>query len=241
LKAAVERVIKKASEKNDAAKYTGTSLPENFYLGFEYQNQLPDAKAAPRLDQQLKSVEMIVNICLANRVPRIEELTRVKLPEEDPKAEAAPRPSATGTAKKPASEPEKPVISRTPLRLVFTATQPQFRGIVNQIAALKQPLSVIRNIEVQNEKPAVPRPEAPAPAEPAALPADGGNAGADVPSTPVPTPSLSGAPATGTGGGSGSSRIAYFLGEEKLKVTLDVDFVSVEQPAPDKPASARKP
>ena len=202
-----------------------TKLPsEKFFLGFErYETAPPAREAAAAVGRELKAIDWVVNKLLDNRVAEIRSLTRAELPEEkgriragEKKAPATPvpaKPAAGKAAGKGGALAKDTVDHQVELHridLVFIADQARFRQILNSITEYKGQFFIIRTLAVKNEKQvAPPRLLAAADGSAAAPAADGTAAGA--------------APAS-----------SYLVGEEKVEVTLVLEFVEFSENQPAK-------
>lgn len=154
LRASVSAVVKKAAENN-------VTLPDKFYLGFDsYQTQPPSVAGAPYLLRQLKTVELVVNSMIDNRVTTISSITRAPLPQEGGAAPAA-APARTGAAPTAGAKPGGPAapaaanVERFPFSIQFTADQSNFRVVLNKISGTDKQFLIVRNLTVKNtdEKP----------------------------------------------------------------------------------------
>jgi hypothetical protein len=141
------------------ARASKVQLPENFYLGFdEYTTSLPNSAAAPLLGRELKAIETLANVIVSAHVDSVNGLTRVPLLQE--KA-ATPTPGKT-RATKPRLAPNAATRAGegNSLEVGFSASPAATRKVLNQIAAAKEQLFVIRTLVVKNQVDKAPKREA---------------------------------------------------------------------------------
>jgi len=121
-------------------------LPENFHLGFdEFTAALPDTATSALLGQQLRQVELLVNLLIDNHVDAITELNRPTVPTE-PIGVASPASRRTST--------ESPrVVERSVVDVAFTGSPSAVRKVVNQVASFDQQFFIVRTLHVRNEQP----------------------------------------------------------------------------------------
>jgi hypothetical protein len=144
LRNAVNNIRAKAQEKK-------VKLPEKFYLGFEdFQSQLPTPEAAPILNREFKTIQKLVNQLVDWKVDSIDLLDR-----KQPTPQAAPAPPPA-QGKKPAdAAPAAPKIGVRNLSLTFTSSLEKCRYALNEIPKSPEFL-IIRNLTIENTKPAPP-------------------------------------------------------------------------------------
>jgi hypothetical protein len=134
----------------DKARANKIKLPENFYLGFDdFATSLPNTNATPLLGQQLKAVEMLVDILLEAHVDAITAFHRTPLREE--KGAPAP-PPASPAAHKTAGAPAAEIVESSAVELTWSSTPGAARKVLNQITSAKQQFFTTRTLHVRNEK-----------------------------------------------------------------------------------------
>lgn len=199
LRASVSAVIKKAAENNVA-------LPDKFYLGFDsYQTQPPSVAGAPYLLRQLKTVELVVNAMIENRVTAINTITRTPLPQEGGGAVARPAAKTTGAAKPAGAVAAN--VERFPFEIRFTADQSSFRVVLNRITGNSKQFLIVRNLTVTNtnEKPT-----------PRAIPV----------AAAIPVQAQQGQqPQAAVDKSSPAQNLQYIVGTEKVEVNLQLEMV----------------
>lgn len=213
LKASVTAIRTKANQNSP-----GSKLPEKFFLGFErYETAPPARDAAGPLGAELKAIEWLCGMLLDNRLVELKKLERDELPEEKGRANNRDKKPATATAPAKAS-PGKPggpakdhQAEKHRVELDFVVDQLHFRQILNSIAGYKGQFTIIRTMNVMNEKQAAPVRGV------AAAPVDG---------TAPPPAGDPAAPAAVSG---------YILGEEKVEAALVLEFVEFSE-APSTPS-----
>lgn len=228
------------------AKTAEVTLPADFALGFsDYTNNVPrSADVAAELGVHLDVMERLVTTVIESGVKSVDFFERDKLPNEDKPVEVkkpAPekKPSKSKGKKNakraPITEEEaaEPVLDRYRVKMIVTSDQAPFQSIINTLCdPVKMPhFLVVRLVRVENERQDGPsrdeiarkkNPEVvldqPAP-DPGAAP------GGKVADAPKVAPDA-----------------VTIMGEEKLKVYLEVDYVRFRAPAteenPQNPASS---
>ena len=138
------------SEVQDAAAKAKMQLPASFNLGFdEYASSLPDGQAAPLLGQQLRAIERIVNMAIEAHLDSLGNLTRTPLPEEK---SVGPTPKVANAGPGLSSNNSPPEIVRfSAIDLFFSGSPAAARRVINQIAACKEQVYVIRTLVVKNQ------------------------------------------------------------------------------------------
>ncbi len=138
------------SEVQDAAAKAKMQLPASFNLGFdEYASSLPDGQAAPVLGQQLRAIERIVNMTIEAHLDSLGTLTRTPLPEEK---HVGPTPKVANAGPGLSSNNSPPEIVRfSAIELSFSGSPTAARRVINQIAACKEQVYVIRTLVVKNQ------------------------------------------------------------------------------------------
>ena len=139
-----------ATDVIERARTSKVQLPESFNLGFdEYATSLPNTVAAPCLGRQLRAIEWIANTIVDAHVDSLQNLTRSTLPEE--KATPAPTRARTRSGKESKTSEAGPgIVDSTSIDVVFSGSPAAARRILNQIAAAKEQVYVIRTLQVRN-------------------------------------------------------------------------------------------
>jgi hypothetical protein len=138
LKEVVTRVREKAANAN-------VKLPEKFYMSFDkYETEQPKPEAAAPLLRMLESMEIVVNILIANSVTEISEIKREPLPEEVGKKEGG-----KGAAKEDST---KSLVIRHPFEVGFVAHEPKFHKFINSLVTEKKQFFIPKSVVVKNEK-----------------------------------------------------------------------------------------
>jgi len=134
----------------EVARESKVQLPESFNLGFdEYATSLPNTAAAPSLGRQLQAIEWIVNTIVNAHVDSLQSLTRSTLPEE--KATPAPTQVRARSGKESKTpETSSTIVDATSIDVAFSSSPAAARRILNQIAAAKEQVYVIRTLQVRN-------------------------------------------------------------------------------------------
>ncbi len=140
----------------ERARAARVQLPGNFHLGFdEYATSLPNGLAAPRLGQQLRAIEWLVNTLIAAHADALTGLSRSPLPEE--KGAASPTPISPGVRRGPAAKTEEKIVAATSLDLAFAGSPTAVRRVLNQIAAAQEQFYILRTLQVKNQSEKGPR------------------------------------------------------------------------------------
>ena len=202
------------------AKANNTNLPDKFYMGFDaYQNALPPERAATPLGHQLQAIELALNLLLDAKIDSLNALRRTPLPEEGgtgttggtttPGAGAGNR-GGERRGQGGGQNAERPLVSKIPFEIEFTADQVRFRRFVNDLAGSKQQFYILRTLTIKNQNPAPP-PKVDPNAAPAANPDSGAAPGAS-PAANVP------------------GALKFVVGTEKLDVAMRIDIVDFAPP-----------
>ncbi|QIF04507.1 Amuc_1100 family pilus-like protein [Roseimicrobium sp. ORNL1] len=217
------------------AKSADIALPADFALGFaDYTNNVPRSpEVAAELGVHLEVMERLITTLLQSGVKSVELFERTKLPNEDRPVE--PKPTAAN--RKPAEKPKKkdnkskskrtaiteeqaaePVLDRYPVKMIVTTDQTPFQNIVNTLCdPVKMPhFLVVRLVRVENERQDGPSRE-------------------EITRKKNPEVSIEQSSDPTAPGGAAASKVApdavTIMGEEKLKVYLEVDYVRFRKPA----------
>jgi hypothetical protein len=135
----------------ESARANRVKLPENFCLGFdEYATSLPNSAAAPLLGRELKAIEALANLIVEAHVDALNSLTRAPLLEE--KATSTATPAKARRSKSPLAINAAPgAVEGNSLEFSFSASPTATRKVLNQIAAAKKELLIIRSLVVKNQ------------------------------------------------------------------------------------------
>jgi hypothetical protein len=238
-----------------------TVLPADFALAFaEYTASLPKSAAiAQELADYLEATDAVIRTLITSGVESVITFERTPLaaekgeappPPPDPKAKPGARPGAPG-AKGPAAkgapkEIAKMVEHRT-LTTTLTADQGALQTVLNQLASpSKMPhFAAVRLLRVENEKNEGPLRATVAlelskqvqPAFDTEVPPEQVVIGAD--GQPVPAPQVP-KPDVITVAKPGVKDAVGVLGQEKLKVYLEIDLIKFTNPEGDAPAAPGK-
>lgn len=214
------------------ADAAGVVLPggAEFAFGFdEYTISSPkSADAAAELNVQLDMIENVVTTLIQSGVKSLDSLERTKLAIEKPASAVpppAPKPKVTPKdkkSKKPiitAAAAAEPVLDRYPLKLTITTDQSPFQQVVNTVSnPSKTPqFLVLRLLRVENEKQEGPlkdevrnRRNEQAQANPAL---GSGNDSAAAAGATIIAPKAA------------THDAVTVMGEEKLKVYMELDYI----------------
>jgi hypothetical protein len=191
------------------AQQTGVKLPEDFTMDFKkYQTSPPPTEAAGPLGRQLAGLKLVMDILIQEHVDSVLSLDRTPLPQE----------GAGGAHGKGIGQSAGGgLVEKIPFEIRFTANQPAFQKVLNDLAASSKQFFITRTLLVQNSDPKpVAKELAPAPAPAAAQPgAPGATVAADV---------------AGAADASGGSYLKFIVGTEKLDVAMRIDMVSFNPP-----------
>lgn len=132
-------------------------LPEKFALGFdEFVSTLPRTDEVPKLEQQLRQIELLLNLIIDARVDAITMFKRVPL-----SATSSATPAITRTAN--ATLAAK-AIDETAVELTFSAAPSAARKVINEISSAGEQFYILRTVHVKNLKDKSPPREIAAPA-----------------------------------------------------------------------------
>lgn len=227
------KLKERSSAVKKAAETAGVSLPggAEFALGFdEYTVSSPrSAEAAAELNVQLDMIESVVTTLIQSGVKSLDSLERTKLAIEKPAAAApppAPKPKTTAGSKKTkkamptAAAAAEPVLDRYPLKFTITTDQSPFQAVVNTLSnPSKIPqFLVLRLLRIENEKQ-----EGPLKDEVRNRRNNQGTETLDL--TPAGNKDASAVGATIVAPKAAAHDAVTVMGEEKLKVYLEVDYV----------------
>jgi hypothetical protein len=229
------------------AEVNGVAIPANFYFGFSnYTKTVPKDEATPQLGRQLQVAELICKQLIQTVPSELKSFERSELEsEKDPAAAPKEEPLSKDKEKSKGKDAEKDKLkaSRPPtpptfessfFRLRFVTRPGPLREFLNALASEKSCILVTRNLKIENEKQ-----KGPSKRGPEEL--NQGNALAPNPSptslsTPQPLDPFSAAGGAAPSAGEVSQ---FIVGDEKIEVTLRVEFVSfLEEPSKE---PAKKP
>ena len=228
----------KAQSLKKLADDNSVQIPQNFYLDFDrYSKSVPKAEITPQLGRQIQVAAVLLE-SLLQTVPA--ELKSFKRTELD--AERSPSPGGKDTtpakdaskdkgkptekSKVPPEGPQSPLAGQS-FEIQFVTRPSNLREFLNSLSSLKSSFVVTRSVKIENEKQKGPSKR---PAEPDLLggnPATGSPAGAasvfGVAQSPAPVGT---APQSeGTSGHRNGEVGQFILGDEKIEVTMRVEFV----------------
>lgn len=228
------------------AEVNGVTMPSNFYFAFNnYTQTVPKDEATPHLGRQLHVAELICKL-LIQSVPaelRLFERSELEL-EKDPSATAKEEPSAKEKEKQKdkakdgekgkAKPPAPPTFESSFFSLRFVTRPGPLREFLNALASEKSCILVTRSLKIENEKQKGPPKRGPEDLLPPGSPG-AANPAASPLSPAVPIPSLD--PLAGPSGSTSSAEISQFIvGDEKIEVSLRVEFISfLQEPAKESP------
>lgn len=229
------RLKERATAMVQLAKSADIALPADFALGFgDYTNNVPrTAEVAAELGVHLDVMERLVTTVIQSGVKSIDLFERSKLPHEERPVEVKVPERRRPAAKPAASKPKKgtkrpaiteeqaaePVLDRYPVKLVLTTDQGPFQNIINTLCdPVKMPhFLVVRLVRIENE-----RQDGPSRDEIAR------KKNPDVSLEPTTDPAAADA---ATAAAKVAPDAVTIMGEEKLKVYLEVDYVRFRAPA----------
>jgi hypothetical protein len=222
------------------AKSAEITLPADFALGFaDYTNNVPrSAEVAAELSVHLDVMERLVTTVIQSGVKSIDLFERAKLPHEDRPVEPKPVKAAPKKETKTSSKSKKgakrvaiteeqaaePVLDRHPVKMVITTDQAPFQNIINTLCdPIKMPhFLVVRLVRIENERQDGPSRDEIARKKNPEVSLD----------QPVEAGATAAAPKV-------APDAVTIMGEEKLKVYLEVDYVRFrELPKQDAPEGA---
>ena len=138
------------NEVEAAAAKARVQLPASFHLGFdEYASSLPNGEAAPPLGRQLRAMERLVNMVIEAHIDSLGSLIRTPLPEEK-SAGHIPNTANVRSALNSETVSQK-IVDFSAIDLSFSGSPAAARRIINQIAACKDQIYVIRTLVVKNQ------------------------------------------------------------------------------------------
>ncbi|MBK8091462.1 MAG: hypothetical protein IPK32_05580 [Verrucomicrobiaceae bacterium] len=244
--------IKKIKEMADALK---VRLPPDFGFGFsEYLGSLPKSDAiATELSGYLDGVEAIVKLAIASKVVSIDLLDRTKLPSENEgaPAPAAGKKSASKAAPKAAVAASRAISEKNTVSIVATLDQAALQTFMSRLAnpadmksesdPAKSHFTSIRLLRVENQaRVGPPRSAAnriaPAQPEAAATPEAAPAPSSDKDKKTEPTGPVAIVPPAPAQPDS-----MPVIGQEKLKLQLEIDLVKFLSPQTASTGNAARP
>ncbi len=220
-----------------------TQLPADFALAFpEYTASLPkSAEIAGELSNYLDAADAVTRVLIEAKVQAIDLFERTPLASETGASAAAPKPAPAVGKGKGKAAPVKEVarlVERRTLTISMTCDQGPLQTVLNQLASPSQMphFTAVRLLRVENEKNEGPlraevaakinKETASAYVDPDALPeiviSPDGQPAAAAPASDVLAPAKP-----------GLKDAVGVLGEEKLKVYLEIDLIQFINPEAD--------
>ena len=140
----LRKVVSAVTQKAKDAK---TTLPDNFYLGFDiYATSLPQPEAAAPLSRQLAAIRWIFEKIIESGVSKVNSFTRGTLPSETP---GGSPPAAKPANAKPQEVKASEIIQKNKLTISLTGEQVRMRRALNELVTSPQFL-IIRALDFQN-------------------------------------------------------------------------------------------
>ena len=200
------KLKEKATAIRQKAEAAGLTLPPDFALGFnEYTATLPKSAAvASELGVHLDVIDKIVTTLIESGAKSLDSLERTKPEiEKGPATQVAPVKGKQSVA----LNSQEPVLDRYPIKLAFTTDQAPLQNLMNILSNpnpnVMPHFTVVRLISIENEK----------------------NEGPLKSDIKVATEASSAAPATPTEVIAAKPDAVTIMGEELLKVYLEVDYL----------------
>jgi hypothetical protein len=198
----------------------GVQLPKEFAYDFtNYQTQPPPAAAAGPLARQLEALDIVMNILLDDHIDSLTSLTRTKLTQEGGVVRQergggrfGNRSGGPGGGGNGERSERGDLVEKVSFDIQFTAGQPAFQKVLDDIAASGKQFFITRTLVVSNSDP---KPVAKA----AETPAAAGAAAAAAASQPATT-----------GTDASVSYLKFLVGTEKLNVAMRIDMVTFHPP-----------
>ncbi len=148
-----DELRKTVSEVAKLAAAKGTSLPQDFYLGFQqYRDTLPASHTASSLGRELEAIKLVVCALFDNRVDKIVEVDRNPRSQAgDAKVDSIPK--AKGRLRVDNQERSSvPLLTRHSFQIGFTATQLAFRRVLNRVSSTPRQYYIVDLLNVANEE-----------------------------------------------------------------------------------------
>ncbi len=201
------RLKEKATAIRQKAEAAGLTLPADFALGFnEYTATLPkSASIAAELGVHLDVIDKIITTLIESGAKSLDSLERTK-PEIEKGAPTLPVP-ASGKPVTAALNTTEPVMDRYPIKLSFTTDQAPLQNLMNVLSNpnpnVMPHFTVVRLLSIENEK----------------------NEGPLKSDIKVASEASGTVPATPTEVIAAKPDAVTIMGEELLKVYLEVDYM----------------
>jgi hypothetical protein len=206
------------SDVSSEAVNNNVKLPEHFSMDFEkYQTSPPPAEAAGPLGRQMAALKMVMDILIDEHVDSVVSVQRTPLPQENPGGAARAERGGRGGGESPGATAPGGLVENYPFEVQFTANQPAFQKVLNDLAASTKQFFITRTLLIANSDPR------PVPKEASATP------------PPAPAQPFIAAPASGSGAAnaldaSGGGFLKFIVGTEKLDVAMRIDMVTFNPP-----------
>lgn len=204
-----------------AAAKNGVKLPERFSMDFErYQSAPPSAEAAAPLGRELAALKIVMDILINEHVETVISLQRAQLPEEGGggggRQERERGGGRFGRGGGGGGGGESVVtgglVEKIPFEVQFTANQPSFQKVLNDLASSTTQFFITRTLLIQNSDP---RPVAKSTVSVAA---------------PAQQPAVAAPGAAPSAHSPGGGYLKFIVGTEKLEVAMQVDIVAFNPP-----------
>lgn len=216
----------KIAESRKMAGERGMGLPAVYNLAFDrYTGELPKSnEVATELSGYLDAVDTLVNTFAKAGVRQVDSLERSELDSEKGEAAKPKAPAAKGPAARPGAPAAAPKLTaRRQITTMLTLDQAALQTLLSDLASPSgMPyFTVVRLLRIENE-----RQEGPLRAETnilAPAPTDGAAA-------PVPSPDGSKPAAAPAGAAPAAPDSVAVLGNERLRIYLEIDLVSFVTP-----------
>jgi hypothetical protein len=191
------------------AQQNSVTLPSPFAMDFaKYETTQPPPEAAGPLGRQLAALKIVMDILINERVDSVISVQRSPLPQEGAGA-------AHQEHGKPVPGGGGDLVRKIPFDIEFTANQPAFQKVLNDLAASNKQFFITRTLLINNSDP---KPVAKEPATGAA------------PAQPVITGPATAADVASAADASGGSFLKFIVGTEKLEVAMRVEMVTFNPP-----------
>jgi hypothetical protein len=236
-----KKLLDRISKAKAMAEALKVKLPAEFAFGFgEYLGSFPKAELSTELSGYLDGVEMLTKLAMTSKVTSIDLLDRSQLPTEKAGAPASATPKKSPYGQQAAAAPTaKAIYEKNQVTMVLTLDQGSLQTLLSRLAntsdttseadSKKSFFSTVRLVRVENQAKTGPRKTSATPA-PAPEP--------QVPEAPAPAPAKDGKEAAPAGpveikppAPSAPDSFAV-LGQEMLKVYLEIDLVKFLPAAP---------
>ncbi len=193
------------SEVRQAFEAAGTTVPEQFFLGFErYKTSLAPASTTGILNYQMDSVKKLMLALAAAKPAELKNVYRATLAEEDGQT----------------FDPTTAVTREFPMEISFIGTEESARNFLTAISKTENGYFVIRSVRFSNQKQQAPnlsdaKFETIEPAAPA-----GGDGGFILPGEETAAPAAAAAAPVDS-----SQILSQVLGSEQIQVFVRLDLI----------------